>query len=91
MSRKSITIEVLAGMVKRGFDETARKADMDARFDAVDKELASVKSDIKRLEKEIADLREDMAFVNKLPASLERRVERMEDDLRLIKTKIGIR
>ena len=88
MSRKSITIEVLAGMVKRGFDETAKKADVDTRFDETEK---TIKQEVARLEKEIADLHEDVAHLTQLPASIERRLDRVEDDMRLVKTKVGIR
>lgn len=42
MAKKKITLEILAGMVKRGFDETAKKADVDKRFEAVDKRFELV-------------------------------------------------
>ncbi len=84
---KKMTIEDLAVMVKRGFDDTASKRDVklvDDRLDKVDDRL-------QKIEKEVKELREDLAFVTRLPASVERRVDRMEDDIRLIKTKVGLR
>ena len=81
---KNITINELAVMVKRGFDETAKN--LDVRFDET-----ATKQDILRLEKEIASLREDIAHGNRIPASLGHRVDRAEDDIRLIKTKVGMR
>lgn len=84
--QKKVTTEELAIMIKRGFDETATTVAMDARF----AETAS-KQDIVRLEKEITELRTDIAHVSRLPASLGRRVDHLEDDMRLVKTKAGIR
>lgn len=98
--RKKTTIDDLAVMVKHGFDETAKKADMDARFDGMETRLAKVearlektatKADIEQLEKEIALLRYDLGFVQSMPARLERRMDTLEDGLRLVKTKLGMR
>ena len=44
-----------------------------------------------QLEKEIAELRQDILHVNRLPSVVVRRIDRMEDDIRLIKTKVGMR
>lgn len=83
MKRKT-TIDDLAVMIKRGFDDTVTKADLQA----VKKEL---KEDISRLEREIAELRDDVSRLTPLPAGIERRLDRVEDDMRLVKTKVGIR
>lgn len=93
MKKKRITIDELAIMVKRGFDETAKKVDMEARFaeTATKEDIAALQADIVRLEKEIAELRQDIAQINRLPSVLVHRVDRMEDDIRLIKTKVGMR
>lgn len=91
MRKKHITIDDLAGMIKRGFDATATKVDMEARFTDTAKDIAGLKQDIARLEKEIAELRQDIAHLNRIPFALEQRVTRMEDDIRLIKTKVGMR
>lgn len=89
--KKKITLEELAAMVKRGFDEAAKAAN--ARFDetVTRADIVSLKADIARLEKEIAELREDIAHLKQIPFTLERRIDRMEDDIRLIKTKVGVR
>ena len=68
---QTITINALALMVKRGFDETAKKGDIDARF-----AKTASKEDIKRLEQDIAELRTDIASIGQLPAGVERRVDR---------------
>lgn len=39
MDRGEVTIEDLARMVQKGFEDTAKKIDMDARFDVVEKRL----------------------------------------------------
>jgi hypothetical protein len=77
MVKKNITIDDLAVMVQKGFNETAKKADMDLqfkqvdeRFDAIDKKfdkienlvLASHQKRIEKLEAEIKDLRELFAM-----------------------------
>lgn len=98
--KKKITIEDLAVMIKHGFDETAKKDDVNARFDEVDArfekietrlETTATKTDIARLEKEIAELRHDLGFVQSMPVRLERRMDTLEDGLRLVKTKLGMR
>ena len=98
MKKKRITIDELAGMIKRGFDATATKADMETRFadmetrfDKTEQDIAGLKQDIARLEKEIAELRQDILHINRLPSVVVRRIDRMEDDIRLIKTKVGMR
>lgn len=105
--KKKITIEDLAVMIKHGFDETAKRADVDARFEKIESRLVGVdsrlngvdarldkvatKSDIERLGKEIAALHYDISFVQSMPARLERRMDTLEDGLRLVKTKLGMR
>ncbi|HEY4508406.1 MAG TPA: hypothetical protein VJJ55_01990 [Candidatus Paceibacterota bacterium] len=101
MTKKRITIDELAGMIKCGFDATATKADI-IRLDGdivglkkdvyiLKQDIAALKVDIARLEKEIAELRQDILHVNRLPSVVVRRIDRMEDDIRLIKTKVGMR
>ena len=76
---KKITTEELAVMIKRGFDETAKKVDMEARFEetATKQDVADIRRDITRIE-------------NILIEGLQRRLERVEDDMRLVKTKARI-
>jgi|GEM_PF-5924464 hypothetical protein len=77
-NRKNVTLEKLAAIVKRGFDETAKKADMDARFD-------------EKLKNTKEELQSDIAGISRIPEGLGRRVDRTEDDIRLIKTNAGMR
>lgn len=50
-NEKNITINELAVMIKKGFDETAKQADMDLRFDKVDKRFDRVEARLDRIEK----------------------------------------
>ena len=85
MARKKVTIEDLAGMVKRGFDG------VDKRFDGVDDRMAT-KQELHSLEKEMRDsfahvnarldtIRHDISDFPAMRASLQdlhHRVERLE-------------
>lgn len=65
MAKKNITIESLARMIKKGFDETAKKEEVNRqfyqineRFDRIEKLiLANHKRRIERLEEEMKELR----------------------------------
>ena len=76
-TKRIVTIEDLAGMVQRGFKETAKKEDVEKRFDAVDMRLDGVedrlerigklmlvdhKRRIERLEEQVKDLRDLLAI-----------------------------
>ena len=50
MDKGEITIEDLARMVQKGFDETAKKIDMDARFDGVQERFNAVEMRLDRIE-----------------------------------------
>ncbi len=67
---KKITIDDLAIMVQKGFEETAKKADIDKRFDEVDKRFDRIEnillkqhSDrIEKLELEMMRLKEALVI-----------------------------
>ena len=69
MKKKNITIDDLARMVLKGFDEmqrelmkTAKKKDVDERFDRIEKLiLADYKRRIGKLEEEVKELRSLLA------------------------------
>lgn len=83
MAEKNITLDDLAVIVKKGFDEVYER--MDVRFDHVENRLNSVESRLGRLEKDIAAIRftlTQLAYrdeVNKL----EERLTRIEKHLGL--------
>lgn len=85
MTKKKITIDDLAIMVQKGFNETASKTDMnvrfeviDARFDAVDARFDKVDERLDRIENILIRAHDD-------------RLDRLEDSVRILKTKAGIR
>ena len=58
MTKKNITIDDLATMVQKGFqetakgfEETAKKVDMDERFNVVDKRFDKIEVRLERIEK----------------------------------------
>ncbi len=67
---EKITIEDLAGMIARGFEETAKKADVDRQFAEVNERLnrienlllADHKRRIEKLEAEVKELRDALAM-----------------------------
>ena len=62
MENEKITIDGLAVMIKKGFDETAKKTDVDKRFDRIESRLDRIEETllknhearIKRLEDALA-------------------------------------
>ena len=70
MKKKNITIDDLARMIQKGFLETARKDEVNKRFDKIEDRLESIekliladhKKRIERLETEVKELKELIAF-----------------------------
>ncbi|MDD3729118.1 MAG: hypothetical protein PHH17_03515 [Candidatus Pacebacteria bacterium] len=66
MKKKNITIDDLAMMIKKGFDETAKKSEVSRRFDVIEGRLEKIekliladhKRRIEKLEMEIKELKE---------------------------------
>ncbi|MBU2037341.1 hypothetical protein KJ866_04060 [Patescibacteria group bacterium] len=57
--RKKITMDVLAGMVQRGFAETARRVDLVA----IKKDVGVLRSDVMVLKADVYTLKEDVASI----------------------------
>ena len=68
MVKKNITIDELAVMVQKGFEETAKKADMDLRFEQVDKRFDKMDKRFDKIE-------------NLFIANHKKRIEKLEDEL----------
>ncbi len=51
----------------------------------------ATKQDILQLKEEIAEMHDEIALIERLPVSVERRLDLVEDDMRQVKTKVGIR
>jgi hypothetical protein len=80
MKKKNISIDQLAQMVQRGFDETAKKDEMDRRFEHVDKRFDAVDKRLDKLEQghEEIKLRLDNVAYRFELVELQRRVELLE-------------
>ncbi|MDP2930165.1 MAG: hypothetical protein Q8N56_00955 [bacterium] len=69
MKEKNITIDTLAGMIAKGFSETAKTAEVNLRFNKIDDRLdgieklilANHKVRIEKLEEEVKYLKELLA------------------------------
>jgi len=68
--KKKITIEDLARMVKRGFDETAKRNEVNLRFDKIEERLEKIEKliladhrrRIEKLEVEVKELKNLLAI-----------------------------
>ena len=69
MKKKNITIDDLARMIQKGFLETARKDEVNKRFDKIEDRLESIekliladhKRRLEKLESEVKELKELLA------------------------------
>ena len=78
MKKEEMTMEKLAIMVKNGFDVTATKEEMRGGFGVMDKRFNEVEKRLDRIE-------------NLLIRDHSNKIERLEDSMRIVKTKLGIR
>lgn len=66
---KKITIENLALMIQRGFDETAQKTDVEIRFGQVDKRLEKIEGEMRdgflNINARLSNIEQDMAEIQK--------------------------
>jgi hypothetical protein len=60
---EKITMEGLAGMIQRGFEETAKKADVDARFNKVEERLDRVEGRLDHLDARMGRVEADLAEI----------------------------
>ncbi len=95
--RKKITLEKISALITNSHEDLARAVaagfrGVDKRFDEMEKrfdgKLETVKEELQTVKEE---LQSDIATINRLPAHLEHRVDVLYDDMRLVKTKVGIR
>ena len=68
--KSSVTIDSLARMVQKGFEQTAGREEMSKRFDGVDKHLDNIENRLDRIEKKILE-------------NHEKRIRRLEEALAL--------
>jgi hypothetical protein len=72
MKEKTITIEHLARMVQKGFEETAKRDEVNGQFDGVNKRFDKVEVRLDRIEKLIL-------------ADHKRRIENLEAEVKELK------
>ena len=72
MKKKNITIEDLARMVKIGFEETAKRKEVNSRFNEVDSRFNTVENRLDKIEKLIL-------------ADHRKRIERLEFEVKELK------
>ena len=77
MKKNNITIDDLAVMVQKGFEETAKKADMDLKFEQVGNEFKEVNKRFDKIEKLIL-------------ADHKKRIEKLEDEIKEIKGSLSL-
>ncbi|MEK7665060.1 MAG: hypothetical protein AAB361_02890 [Patescibacteria group bacterium] len=77
MKKNNITIDDLAIMVQKGFNETAKKADMDLKFEQVSREFKEVGERFDKIEKLIL-------------ADHKKRIEKLEDEIKEIKGSLAL-
>lgn len=78
MKKKNITIDDLAGMIAKGFLETAKKSEVDKRFDEVDKRFDKVEDRLETIEK-------------LLIAQHQRRIEKLEADVKELRELLAVK
>ena len=89
MPRK-ITLDDLARMVKVGFDETAKKVDMDKRFERLDARMDRFEARLAHIDARITVIERDIAEIRKeLIPRME--IEDIMARLSLVERKLGIK
>src|SRR3989344_3567719 len=94
---RKITLDDLARMVKVGFDETAKKVDMDKRFEQVDKRFDRLETRMDRFETRLAHIDARITVIERDIAEIRKElIPRMEIEdimarLSLVERKLGIK
>ncbi len=79
-------IDNLAGMMKRGFDA------VDRRLDGIDRRLEGVETRLNEVESGLGEIKHELeALTNVRFGGHENRICNLEDDMRVVKTKVGIK
>lgn len=91
MRKRNITIEDLAGMVKRGFDGVDKRLDgVDKRFNGVDKRFDKIENSLKNFrEKNSLEHEEIKLRLSQVAYRFE--LEEIDKRLKRVETKLGIK
>lgn len=90
MSKKAMTIEDLAVLVKRGFDHTASKEELNDFKREVRKEFGGIKSEIKELREHILHLAADISRLKEDMNRDDPFVEDLLHRMREVEKRVGI-
>lgn len=74
-------IDDFASMVQKGFNETAKKADMDLEFGRIDKRLHKVEKDVAIIKGTIKNLAAE---------NYKKRIEKLEDEVKELKGDLAL-
>lgn len=85
MKKKNITIEDLARMVQKGFNETAKRKEVDRHFSEIDKHFDRVDRRFNGVDKRL-DRIEKLLIVNH-----RERIERLEMEVKNLKELLAIK
>lgn len=88
MVKKQVTIEVLAGMIKRGFDETAKKDDVDRQFGEVNERLNKVEGRLVNIESDVSYLKSRVEEIGRVLERHEELLEEYSEELKWLHKKI---
>ncbi len=77
MAKRKTTIEDLARMVAKGFEETAKKADMDRQFKDLNNRLGSLEKDVEYIK-------------NLVALNHKHRLEKLELDMKELKNALAM-
>jgi len=84
---KDFTINDLAIMVQKGFEETAKKVDVDRRFGKIDEDMGLINGRLDAIEMELIDIKKklDNIIYRHEFEILKDRIEALEKELELAK------
>lgn len=85
MAKKKTTIEDLAVLIKRGFDQTATKTELREEIGGVKSELKELKEQIAQLAADISKLKEEVRRDDPFVEDLLRRMRIVEKRLGILK------
>src|SRR3989339_713738 len=80
--KKLIILDILAGMIQKGFEETATKAEMNSRFEEVDNRFTEVDNRFEKIDERFNKIDDDIRYIH---GSL----DLIRQEVTEIKTKLG--
>ncbi len=91
MARKHISLEDLAAMVKRGFEESASKEELAALGKNMQDSFYAVSGDLDAIRSDIRDIKATLGPLVRVSAALEREVQELETRVGRLEREAGIK